>query len=79
MKYVYILRSQSDPERFYTGCTSDLKQRLKDHNSGKVPHTSKFMPWALKTYVAFSDENQAIQFESYLKTASGRAFAKKRL
>lgn len=79
MKYVYILRSQSDPERFYTGCTSDLKQRLKDHNSGKVPHTSKFMPWALKTYVAFSDENQAIQFESYSKTASGRAFAKKRL
>ncbi len=79
MKYAYILQSQSSPDRFYTGCTDDLKQRLKDHNSGKVSHTSKFLPWALKTYVAFSDEKQAIQFEAYLKTASGRAFAKKRL
>jgi hypothetical protein len=33
----------------------------------------------LKTYIAFSDEKQAIAFEKYLKTASGRAFAKKRL
>ena len=32
-----------------------------------------------KTYVAFSDAAQAIAFEKYLKSASGRAFAKKRL
>jgi putative endonuclease len=30
-------------------------------------------------YVAFSNKQQAIAFEKYLKTASGRAFAKKRL
>ena len=35
--------------------------------------------WRLKTYIAFSDEAQAIAFEKYLKSGSGRAFAKKRL
>ncbi|MCK1359506.1 GIY-YIG nuclease family protein [Bradyrhizobium sp. 199] len=79
MFYVYILRSKSDPDRYYVGLTSDLRARLKKHNAGDVPHTSKFTPWELKTYVAFSDEQQAVAFEKYLKSASGRAFAKKRL
>jgi len=34
---------------------------------------------ALKTAIAFIDRKKALQFEEYLKTASGRAFAKKRL
>ena len=79
MKYVYILRSTAFPERHYTGITNDLKKRLTCHHSKEVPHTSKYAPWQLKTYVAFSDEKQAFEFEKYLKTASGRAFAKKRL
>ncbi|WGD56612.1 GIY-YIG nuclease family protein [Bradyrhizobium sp. CB1650] len=79
MFYVYILRSKSDPDRYYVGLTSDLRARLKKHNAGEVSHTSKFMPWELKRYVAFSDEQQAVAFEKYLKSASGRAFAKKRL
>src|SRR5262249_53424606 len=49
------------------------------HNAGKSPHTAKFRPWRLVTYIAFSDERKAIDFERYLKSASGRAFAKKRL
>ena len=76
---VYILQSVEEPERFYVGVTSDLRARLKRHNSGEVPHTSKYAPWHIKTYVAFSDESQAFAFERYLKSASGRAFAKKRL
>ena len=79
MKYVYILRSITFPDRYYTGVTDDLKMRLARHNAKEVPHTSKYAPWQLKTYVAFSDETQAFAFEQYLKTASGRAFAKKRL
>jgi predicted GIY-YIG superfamily endonuclease len=79
MKYVYILRSTAFPEHYYTGVTSDLKARLTKHNAKEVPHTSKYAPWELKTYIAFSDEKQAFAFEQYLKTASGRAFAKKRL
>ncbi len=78
MKYVYILSSQ-EAEHFYVGVTDDLKTRLKKHNAGEVPHTSKYRPWTLKTYIAFSDVDQAFAFEKYLKSHSGRAFAKKRL
>lgn len=79
MLYVYILESIIDPGHFYVGVTSDLPARLKAHNAGRVSHTSKFGPWRVKTYLAFSDHRQAIAFEKYLKSASGRAFAKKRL
>jgi predicted GIY-YIG superfamily endonuclease len=77
--YVYILQSESDSERFYVGYAQDLKARLEKHNSGGVPHTAKNRPWRIKTAIAFTDEIQARAFERYLKTASGRAFAKKRL
>ncbi len=79
MKYVYILQSLDFSEHFYVGITGDLKSRLAKHNAGDVPHTAKFRPWRVKTYIAFSNAEQALAFERYLKTASGRAFAKKRL
>ena len=79
MFYVYILRSAQDGEHHYTGITDDLQARLQKHNAGEVSHTSKYTPWAIKTYVAFTDKNQAFAFEKYLKSPSGRAFAKKRL
>ncbi len=79
MKYVYILQSIAFPNRHYTGITDDLKVRLAKHNSGEVPHTSKYKPWRLQTYIAFSDDTKAFAFEKYLKSASGRAFAKKTL
>ena len=79
MHYVYILESLSMDERYYVGVTADLPARLKKHNAGDVTHTSKYRPWRIKTYIAFSGEPQAFQFEKYLKSASGRAFAKKRL
>ncbi|MBI3677185.1 MAG: GIY-YIG nuclease family protein [Proteobacteria bacterium] len=79
MKYVYILAAAGREEHFYTGLTDDLKDRLGKHNAGEVPHTSKYRPWRLKTYIAFTDETRAVQFEKYLKSPSGRAFAKKRL
>lgn len=79
MTYVYILRSVTDGERFYTGLTDDLKARIAKHNAGEVAHTSKRRPWQIKTYVAFNDGGRALAFEKYLKSGSGRAFAKKRL
>jgi putative endonuclease len=79
MTYVYILRSLRHLDRYYVGVTADLRARLKKHNADEVAHTSKYGPWAIKTYIAFSDEAQAFAFEKYLKSASGRAFAKKRL
>jgi putative endonuclease len=61
MKYVYILESH-DFEHFYAGITDDVPARLAKHNAGGVSHTSKYRPWRLKTYVAFSDEKRAFAF-----------------
>ena len=77
--YVYVLQSERDPKHFYTGRTLDLRERLIRHNAGKVPHTAKWRPWRIKTYIAFSDPTRVVEFEQYLKSASGRAFVKKRL
>jgi len=79
MKYVYLLQSIDHPDQTYVGLADDLKSRFAAHNAGQSAHTSKFKPWRLVTYVAFSDETKAIAFERYLKSSSGRAFAKKRL
>lgn len=79
MHYVYLLRSAADPTRRYTGVTSDLKARIGEHNAGKSPHTAKYRPWELATYIAFSAREQADAFERYLKSGSGHAFAKRRL
>ena len=79
MRYVYLLESSHAQGQRYVGITADLKRRLAEHNAGKSLHTSKFMPWRLVTYVAFSDERKAAEFERYLKSGSGHAFANKRL
>ena len=79
MWYVYIIRSVALPTHEYVGATAALKQRLADHNSGKSAHTAKFTPWELIWYSAFPDKYKALEFEKYLKSHSGRAFARKRL
>ena len=77
--YVYILQSETRPKRFYTGYTMDLESRIQEHNKGHMPSTKPYRPWRIKTAIAFTDENRARDFEQYLKTQSGRAFAKKHL
>jgi putative endonuclease len=79
MKYVYLIQSTPYPDKKYIGVTQDLKARLKSHNEGQSSHTSKFKPWKIVTYIAFSNESKAVEFEKYLKSGSGRAFAEKRL
>ena len=80
MWYVYILESQSHIGKFYTGFTEDLKRRLTEHNAeGNSGHTTKYQPWKLHTYFAFSNKKIAQNFESYLKTQAGRRFQKLRL
>ncbi len=75
--YVYILVSKTHPERHYTGLTEDLQRRIKAHNSGQLPYTSKYRPWLIDTAIAFRSRKKARAFEEYLKTHSGRAFASK--
>jgi predicted GIY-YIG superfamily endonuclease len=79
MFYVYILRSLSNPDQTYVGATENVDQRLEDHNAGRSPHTSKFVPWDVECFTAFPDKVVAFEFEKYLKSHSGRAFANKRL
>ena len=75
MFYVYLIKSISFPNQKYIGVTEDLKQRLKQHNAGESFHTSKYVPWELVNYFAFASKMAAINFEKYLKTGSGQAFA----
>ena len=79
MYYVYIIKSEKDPNQFYTGFSENIEQRIKDHNLGKSIHTNKFKPWKLIYYCAFKEKNKALDFEEYLKSSSGRAFRNKRL
>ena len=77
MFYIYVIESLSRSEQHYIGHSADLRQRLADHNAGKCPHTSKFVPWKIKLYIAFETIEQAQNFEKYLKSGSGHVFAKR--
>jgi putative endonuclease len=77
--YVYILQSVCHPSHLYMGRTEDLTSRLLRHNSGQNPHTTAFRPWLVRTAIAFRNPSLAAEFEQYLKSHSGRAFAKKHL
>jgi putative endonuclease len=68
---VYVLRSLSAPERYYTGVTSDLEARLADHNAGRSPHTADGRPWTVDVAIRFADDERALKFERYLKSGSG--------
>lgn len=79
MFYVYIIKSIKYPNKIYTGFSSNLKERIKEHNKGTSPHTSKLKPWKLIFYSAFENKKTALDFEKYLKSSSGIAFKNKRL
>lgn len=76
-RFVYILRSDSNPECHYVGLTRDVENRLDWHNHGPCGHTVEHRPWSLVVIIEFPTEQQALRFERYLKSGSGRAFAKR--
>jgi predicted GIY-YIG superfamily endonuclease len=75
--YVYILVCVADDSLHYVGVTADLKARLERHNAGACPHTSKHRPWRIETAIAFQQKEKALAFERYLKSGSGREFARR--
>ena len=77
--YVYILWDAATHTHFYVGHTSDLAARLKTHNAGHVPHTSKYAPWEIHSAIAVQTEEQASDLEKYFKSHSGREWALKHL
>ena len=67
MKYfVYILQSEID-ESYYIGYTSNLQNRLTEHNSGKTRYTSRKRPWKLVYREEFQDKSEALKREKFLK------------
>ena len=77
MYFVYILKCSDNMN--YTGCTSNLEERLSRHKNGGVSFTKGRLPVDLIIYFAFSNKYKAFQFEKYLKSGSGRAFANRHL
>jgi putative endonuclease len=75
--YVYILVSRGDKTIHYTGVTSDVEQRLREHNRGSCSHTAANRPWRIEIAIAFKSESKARAFEKYLKSGSGREFARR--
>jgi putative endonuclease len=75
--YVYFIGLKNGD--IYVGSTNDLRRRIASHQQGDVTSTSKYLPVALRSYVAVTNEAHARELERYFKSGSGKAFAKKRL
>jgi len=76
--YTYVLRSQVD-QHFYTGYTSNLMNRLNEHNAGKVESTKNRRPLELVYWEGCLHQQDATKREKYLKTAWGKRYIKNRL
>jgi putative endonuclease len=71
------LHSESDPTHHYIGIASDPVARLTWHNDRPCGYTVAHCPWKLTVSIEFPAEEEALRFERYLKSGSGRAFAKR--
>lgn len=78
-RFVYVLKNESDPPRYYTGLTSNVAKRLAQHNTDDSHHTSTHGPWHVDVVIEFTDESRAVKLERYLKSGSGVAFAQRHL
>ncbi len=76
--YTYVLKSRFD-NKLYIGWMVDLKNRLLQHNKGKVDSTRNRLPVDLIYYEACLDKNSAIKREKSLKSGFGRRYLKDRL
>lgn len=76
--YVYVLYSSQD-DKFYTGFTKDLKNRLSRHARGEVKSTMNRRPLKLIHYEYFISEKDARAREVFLKSGFGRNQLKKAL
>ena len=76
-RFVYVLPRKAEADQHYVGLTSDVAARLQWHNEGPSGHTLRYRPWLVAVSIEFPTEQQARRFERYLKSGSGRAFAKR--
>jgi len=76
-RFVYIIKSIVTPDEYYVGVTSNVDLRLRAHNEGLSPHTAWRRPWRTLVVIEFDEEEPALKFERYLKSGSGREFARR--
>ena len=72
MFYVYVLISKKVLAQTYVGYSTDLRQRLIQHNSGRSRATKPYAPWELLFYEAYQSKIDAKRREKYFKTTPGR-------
>ena len=63
--------------KHYVGRASNVRDRLEWHNQAPCGYTVRYRPWSIVVSIDFPDEALAVRFEKYLKSGSGRAFAKR--
>lgn len=64
---------------WYTGCITDLRKRLDQHNEGKSKYTNVHRPYELIYYEACLNKDDAFARERYLKSGMGKRYVKNRL
>ena len=65
--YVYMLLSKGDKPVSYVGYTSNLKNRISLHNTGKGAKFTRGRKWKLIYKEKFTSKNKAILREYYIK------------
>lgn len=72
---VYVLYSDNF-KRTYTGFTTNLKRRLREHNSKQSRATKAYAPWRVIYKKRYNTRLAARAGEKYLKSGIGREFIK---
>ncbi len=78
MHYTYVLLSERDARR-YTGSTSDLRRRMREHQEGRVSSTASRGPFVLMYYEACLAVEDTRRRERFLKTGKGKRYLRNRL
>jgi len=76
MYFTYIIESIST-QKWYYGSTADLERRLDGHNKGLNVSTRNRGPWKFIFVKSFETQNEARDFESYLKKMRNKDFIKR--
>lgn len=75
---VYILENKKD-KTWYTGFSTNLQQRFKQHLEGQSKYTAKKPDWKLIYAELYLKKKDALGREKFLKSGSGKKFIKKQL
>jgi putative endonuclease len=73
MFIVYILYSPST-DKYYTGQTQDLENRILEHNSGETKSIAYGIPWEIVFTAEVPTRTEAVQLEKKIKNTGAKRF-----